>query len=483
MGASSPERRTDWGILLRALLIGAALGIIAFAGGGVILYASRGLIAASVGLVATLAAALAGGVWAGAPTADAEPSPLPGRWLVAGLATGASGLVATAVSLLGAASLGVGGRIGVLLLMIALPTYAIGLLLPPLLVWAERREEETGDAAGFGVLGVLVLGAVAGVGVGSLLAGVIASYSSAGSLLLGTGLLLSLPAMLPERTAPRAAERTVFQSETPFGTVRVVEVTYPGERQPERRLFLNDEEESGELVRSGAPTLAYIAAAERWLAEVSRPGDAYLFLGGGAYTLPRRVAERDPGAAITTVELDPEVTRVAGRFFGLRPQHRITALHGDARAVVEALPGAYDRIFLDVYDGRESLPYSLVTREAFEVLARRLRPGGTLALNVIGTVEGEGSRRFWSVVRTLGESFPSVALYVGLDRDHPERQNALLVAAREPERGFPPRAGLFERWPREEWPRAAGTVVFRDHFPEAGAPRREQRGESSAPVG
>ena len=31
-------------------------------------------------------------------------------------------------------------------------------------------------------------------------------------------------------------------------------------------------------------------------------------------------------------ELDPEVTRIAQHYFGLRREHRITTVHGDARA-------------------------------------------------------------------------------------------------------------------------------------------------------
>src|SRR5690606_29312817 len=103
------------------------------------------------------------------------------------------------------------------------------------------------------------------------------------------------------------------------------------------------------LVRSGAPTLAYIAAAESWLSAITPQGARFLFLGGGAYTLPRRVAERDRRAKIVVVELDPEVTRVAQHFFGLSPAHAIHTIQGDARAFLDQAPaGGFDRIFLDV---------------------------------------------------------------------------------------------------------------------------------------
>jgi spermidine synthase len=277
--------------------------------------------------------------------------------------------------------------------------------------------------------------------------------------------LLVLPLLFPEPMRPAPAERLLHEVETPFGILRVTEVVYAGERQPERRLYLNDEQESGELVRSGAPTLAYIAAAEGWLARDAPAGGAYLFLGGGAYTLPRRIAERDPRARVTVVELDPEVTRLAYRFFGVRRSHGIASVHGDARAYLERGPdAAADRVYLDVYGGDEALPYALVTREALELARRRLRPGGALGINLIGVTTGAESLRMWSVVRTLREVFPAVALYTHLGPEYPERQNVLAVAALDDAHPFPPRAGTFDRWAEEAWPRVDAAAVYRDLY-------------------
>jgi spermidine synthase len=294
---------------------------------------------------------------------------------------------------------------------------------------------------------------------------------SPGPLLLATAAIITFPLMYPGRDrGVRSTEQVLMEEQTPFGTLRVAEITYAGKRQPERRLYQNDEIESGELTRTGAPTFAYIAAGERLFADIERRGLAYLFLGGGAYTLPRRVAERDPRARITVVELDPEVTRAAYRWFGLRPEHGIHTIHGDARAVAAGLaPQSFDRLFVDVYDGSETVPYGLVTLEGMRELARLLRPGGVLVMNVIGVADGEGDRRFWSTIRTAREAFPAVRLYYHLSRDYPERQNFLLAASAEADVRLPAAAGTFDPWPEGEWPRLAGTTVFRDRFadPEA----------------
>lgn len=477
MDASSPERRAGGTVASRAALVGVALGVVGMAGGGLVLFRAEGVVAAASTVLATFAVALAAGLWAGVPPEEAGPVSLPGRWLFAGVGVGVAGIFATALGILN--RLGGRGdalRVLGLLFLIALPVYAIGFLLPPLVGWAESvfdPLEEGDEAAARRALGAVVVGVLAGLAAGALAAGFfLIPKLNPGPLLLATAALLTSPVLFPRAKRPGPEERVLWEVETPFSTLRVVETAYPGERQPDRTLYQDDEIESGELVRSGAPTFAYVAAGERWLDEVSGRGDAYLFLGGGAYTLPRRVAERDPSARITVVELDPEVTRAAYRWFGLRPEHGIVSVHGDARAVAEgwAAEGreGWDRVYVDVYGGRESLPLSLVTVEAFATLRALLRPGGTLALNVIGTAVGEGSRRFWSTVRTAAESFPGAELYFHLGRDYPERQNFLLALSPDAERRWPARAGVFEHWPVEEWPDMEGTAVFRDRAPARG---------------
>jgi hypothetical protein len=487
MVVSRPEWLGRWPVAAHAGLLGVALGTLAMAGGGVFLRDAEGLLAASAGVIVTVVAALATGMWAGAPDVSADEPRLRTRWFAAGLLTGVAGIHATIGNVFPAVHQGIALQTLGLLVMVAAPVYALGLVVPALTAWADRWEEsraDGGDPAEGGPLGTLVVALLAGLAVGVAVAGAaLVPYLGAGPVLFATGAALLLPTVLPDPMPPEAEEKVIYDAHTPVGGIRVVEIVYPGQRQPERRLYVNGEEESGELVRSGAPTLPYIAAAEQWLAETARRGDSYLFLGGGAYTLPRRIAEHDPRAGITVVELDPEITRVAYRYFGMRRGYGIRSVHGDARAFLEqAEAAAFDRIYVDVYGGHEALPYSLVTREAFGLLARALRPRGMLTINVIGETAGDEAPRLWSIVRTVGAVFPSLTLYTHLGPDYPERQNLLLAASAEAGYGFPPRAGLFEPWPAAEWPEFPGAVVFRDLLPpdpyrEDHAPVRRAAGE------
>src|SRR5690606_10268367 len=158
-------------------------------------------------------------------------------------------------------------------------------------------------------------------------------------------------------------------------------------------------------------------------------------------------------------------------FFGLKTQHGIRSVFGDARAFLE-LPGldTVDRIHIDVFGGREATPYPLVTREAAERMAALLNPDGLLGMNLIGTGVGAEAVQPWSIVRTFAEVFPTIEVYSHHGRDFPDRQNFLLVAARGPREAGPRSIGVFELWPRHEWPAMDDMVVFRDIAVPPGTP-------------
>src|SRR5690606_6568059 len=82
-------------------------------------------------------------------------------------------------------------------------------------------------------------------------------------------------------------------------------------------------------------------------------------------------------------------------------------------------------------------PFHLTTREFLEELSERLSPGGVVAANVIGAVEGPRSRLFRSMVRTYQEVFPQVYIFpVGRfdGRGDSTVRNIILIATKSGER-------------------------------------------------
>ncbi len=469
MNDGMPEDEGRLENLLRGILVGGALAIVISAGMELVLAQAVAIPSAALVVIATGLVAFTVGIWAGMPDTGTTGNRAHQRWLHAGAPTAVAGAYASFSTLYQQIYPGPFWAVVSLVMVTAIPAYAIGLIPPALAASSMATAEDAGEEPPLHDLGNLAFGVLIGAAIGTLGTGLIVlQLTGPGSALMGAAALLLLPlAMREEHSAAR--ETTLYETISPFGALQVTEVLYPGERQPERKLYLNGEEESAELVRSGAPTLAYIAAAESFLATITPPGAVYLFLGGGAYTLPRRLLERDSSARAVVVELDPEVTRIAYQYFNVSTRYAISSVNGDARAYLDAAGDArYDRIYVDVYSGQEALPYSLVTAEAAQAMRDRLEPDGILALNLIGTVTGAEIRRPWSVVHTFAEVFPSVAVYAHFGRDYPDAQNLLLVASGDPARAFPAVAGVFDEWPREEWPSPAGLIVFRDLLTDPG---------------
>jgi spermidine synthase len=106
-------------------------------------------------------------------------------------------------------------------------------------------------------------------------------------------------------------------------------------------------------------------------------------LGLGAGSIACHAQE---GRSFDFYEIDPAVIKVAqnpGLFTflsGCGSPYTIT--QGDARLRIAAAPDAsYDMIFLDVFSS-DSIPVHMLTREAFEIYFRKLKPGGLLVANI-----------------------------------------------------------------------------------------------------
>lgn len=119
---------------------------------------------------------------------------------------------------------------------------------------------------------------------------------------------------------------------------------------------------------------------------VTEPGDdlRVLILGLGAGTVAWQIDEiySDSRAVkIDGVELDPVVVETGRRFFDLGGVKHLRVHIGDARAVLQSLPGPYEVIIVDAYRG-SYIPFQLATKEFFEICRARLAPGGALTLNI-----------------------------------------------------------------------------------------------------
>lgn len=154
---------------------------------------------------------------------------------------------------------------------------------------------------------------------------------------------------------------------------------------------------------------AYVDYMHLPLVFVPQPRRA-LMIGLGGGTISNRYVADYPGVAMDVAEIDPEVVVAARRFFNVAPGDRFRVIARDGRLHLRLASEPLDIILTDAYL-IDTLPFHMATREFFALARARLAPGGVLASNIIGALEGDGSRLFRAVYRTIRHVFPTVYVF------------------------------------------------------------------------
>jgi spermidine synthase len=127
-----------------------------------------------------------------------------------------------------------------------------------------------------------------------------------------------------------------------------------------------------------------------------------LMIGFGGGQISNYLFERIPGLEVDGVDIDPEVIRLARRWFDVPDDPRYRTHAGDGRLFVEGHePGrTWDMILLDAFRG-VFVPFHLKTVEFYRAVLGRLAPGGVVVANLHNNTQMYPADR-----RTLAEVFP-----------------------------------------------------------------------------
>jgi spermidine synthase len=347
--------------------------------------------------------ALAVGYWLGGRAADRRPNVralcVVALVAAAGLAVVpfvAHPLLDAGVKALDAVSAGafIGSLLAVLVLL-ALPVLLLGMVAP----WALRLAVVTVNQAGT-VAGRLYAISTAGSLVGTLLSALVlipaigtrrtfltlaitlAVVAAIGLLPtrghLGVPIAIAALLAVPVGTIKAASDggRVIYEQETEYQYARVIQ--YP---DGERRLELNEGHATHSDYRPGTVLTGDYWDAMRtdaWAGGVAPRRVA--ILGNAAGTTAREFHVLDPQIRLDPVEIDPALTAIGYRFFGLP---RSVKVHNeDARPFLrQAKHSRWDAILLDAYR-QPYVPFYLVTKEFFQLVRSRLTPHGVLVVNV-----------------------------------------------------------------------------------------------------
>jgi len=213
--------------------------------------------------------------------------------------------------------------------------------------------------------------------------------------LLIAGLSLLYPLMKNKDPERYSGYQVLFEKDGSYGWVRVLE-------QPDAgvRWMLSGGSVIGvEDFRSGKGLLEYQKVLH--YLPLFQPGaEKALLIGVGAGHLVE--AYRQAGVVTDAMEIDPLVAQAAKEHFNFRSSGDL--ILGDARYHIRHSDNSYDWIIHDTFTGG-SEPIHLMTREMFLAIRERLRPGGIMALNMLGMIGEEDSGSVASVAKTLDSVF------------------------------------------------------------------------------
>jgi spermidine synthase len=226
-----------------------------------------------------------------------------------------------------------------------------------------------------------------------------------------------------------AGPRVVFDQRSPYARVLVMD---EGPRRTMRFGSPSASEQSAiEPANPRAVPVEYVRYALLGLAHHGRPRRVLMVgLGGGTFTT--LVHRALPDVTVDAVEIDPVVVAAARAHFGLREDARYRVHVADAADWIARDQGRYDFVLLDAYAG-EGIPAALAGEAFFRAVARRLAPGGVVAIN-IAEMQAEGRAAARAFTRAL-TAFDC--------RQTPIDRNVLLFAADGPRAAD---AGAAQRW-------------------------------------
>lgn len=154
----------------------------------------------------------------------------------------------------------------------------------------------------------------------------------------------------------------------------------------------------------------------------------YLVLGGGAYSVPRTLLNRDPELNVDVVEIEPVLYEIAQEYFDLGDTSRLTNYPMDARVFLANTDKKYDVIFGDTFGTDHAAPFHLTTHEFYELVYEHLEDDGIFIMNYIGRPKGVRPSLTGSVVKTLMATFPNMKAFGTQAEKSTEIQNIIFIA-------------------------------------------------------
>lgn len=174
-------------------------------------------------------------------------------------------------------------------------------------------------------------------------------------------------------------ERVLARAHSPYNELRVVQEGY--ERILKVRQGQVFVEESRCDTRRPAHLLHQYSRLQMLGTLYPEKLERALVVGLGGGSLSKALLAQFPQLRVDSIELDPEIVKLARRYFAYQESERCHTFVSDAREFLERNDQSYDLIVLDAFDGLE-IPGPLRTVQFYKLVQRHLCPGGVVVSNL-----------------------------------------------------------------------------------------------------
>ncbi len=309
-----------------------------------------------------------------------------------------------------------------------LPLSVLGVVSPFVIRLRNKEVETTGYSSG-SVYAFSTIGSVFGTFFSSFLTipfwGIKETILLSGFCLIGISLIgmgrdlkkpflffLFLPVLFNFVSLPQR-ENLVYQKESFYGLVEVVKEEGLG--------YILDINRSGrwsvyhpEKILTG---MYFDCFLPLYFLLGEREDTDILIIGHAGGTTSRQYLHFFGGESLNIkgVELDPEVTKAAYKFFNLEEQQGVEIINEDGRIYLQRKESKYDLIFIDAFTSELYLPFQLTTKEFFDLANSRLKDNGILAMMIL-TQDPQKDRLSQGILQTVKSAFSNVYFFPSKSR-------------------------------------------------------------------
>lgn len=398
------------------------------------------------GIIGTILAGIAVGAWAGGVAADHID---PRRLLPVLLVAGGALAIATIpiVRVLGeGGGAGGGARILVLTAFGFLPSATVLSAVPPAVIKLQLRDlASTGST-----VGQLSAWSTAGALFGTFFTGfVLVSAAAVTTLIVTVGLLLVASGVVQWLVTRAGSASEVFSLAglAALSLIGAVAIDSPCETQTTYyclSVLQDANRESGRTLQLDDLNHSYVDLDDPELLEfwyVRRIADAIdtrfadeetiaaVYIGGGAFTLPRYVRATRPGSEQIIMEIDGDLVEVVEEQIDFDRGDDVEIVVGDGRLAIADLDDDTADVVVGDAFGSRAVPFHLTTREFMDDVDRLLRPDGVYVANII---DGAGQAFLRAEAATIATVFDHVIVVRGPNLVEGRSGNSVVIASQSP---------------------------------------------------